>query len=106
MTDAADNDLGIGQGGLGRVITVAILSIAIVVLMVTFLVWNTQETDRAKSLFMYCAAGMRRPLEEIAMAYEDEFGVRVELNFGGSNSLLNQLEVSRMVETASHSMGP
>jgi molybdate transport system substrate-binding protein len=46
-------------------------------------------------LFVYCAAGMRYPLEEIAAAYHQEYGVPVQLQYGGSNTLLGQLEVSR-----------
>ncbi len=46
-------------------------------------------------LFMYCAAGMRYPLEAIAEQYKMEYGVDVQLQYGGSNTLLNQLEVSQ-----------
>lgn len=45
-------------------------------------------------LFMYCAAGMRYPMEEIAKQYEQEYGVVVQLQYGGSNTLLSQLELS------------
>ena len=53
---------------------------------------NEQES---KELLFYCAAGMRYPMDEIAKSYEREFGVSVQLQYGGSNSLLNQLEVSQ-----------
>ena len=96
MTGTSDKELGIGQGGLRRVLTVAILSVAVVVALGCFLVLRTLDTARANSLFMYCAAGMRKPIEEIALAYEEETGVKVELQFGGSNTLLNQLEVSKI----------
>src|SRR5688572_19290592 len=46
-------------------------------------------------LLMYCAAGMRYPLERIAAKYEAEYGIRVNLQYGGSNTLLNQLEVNK-----------
>jgi molybdenum ABC transporter molybdate-binding protein len=53
-------------------------------------------TDSGTSeLLMYCAAGMRYPLEQIAERYETEYGVRVNLQYGGSNTLLNQLEVNK-----------
>lgn len=51
-----------------------------------------QNTDQ---LTMYCAAGLRFPVEEIVARYQDEFGISVELQFGGSNSLLNQIEVNQ-----------
>lgn len=47
------------------------------------------------SLFFYCAAGVRVPINEIATAYEDEFGVTIDIQFGGSNTLLSQIEVAR-----------
>jgi molybdate transport system substrate-binding protein len=52
-------------------------------------------TAPAGELLMYCAAGMRYPMEQITKRYEDEFGVRVNLQYGGSNTLLNQLEVNK-----------
>ncbi len=52
------------------------------------------DTD-AGSLLMYCAAGMRYAIEQVVAQYEDETGVLVELQYGGSNTLLNQLEVNQ-----------
>ncbi|MCO6455344.1 MAG: molybdate ABC transporter substrate-binding protein [Pirellulaceae bacterium] len=46
-------------------------------------------------LLVYCAAGMRYAMDDIARAYRDETGRGVQLTYGGSNTLLNQLEVSR-----------
>lgn len=51
--------------------------------------------DKANVLQVYCAAGLRHPMEEIAANYEEEYGVAVELQFGGSNSLLNQIQVNK-----------
>ncbi len=53
------------------------------------------KEGRSGSLVVYCAAGMRYPLDEIAKRYQREYGVAVSLQYGGSNTLLNQLEVSR-----------
>ncbi|MEM6655256.1 MAG: substrate-binding domain-containing protein, partial [Planctomycetota bacterium] len=47
------------------------------------------------SLMVYCAAVARQPMEAIAERYEAERGVRVELQVGGSNTLLSQAIVSR-----------
>ena len=51
--------------------------------------------DSNRALFLYCAAGMRYPMERIAADYEREYGIMVELQYGGSNTLLSQLQVSR-----------
>lgn len=47
------------------------------------------------SLMLYCAAVLRVPIERIVAAYEQEFGVEVATQFGGSNTLLSQIEVGR-----------
>ncbi|MCA9228780.1 MAG: molybdate ABC transporter substrate-binding protein [Planctomycetales bacterium] len=47
------------------------------------------------NLVVYCAAGMKEPMESIARQYQDEFGVPIQLQYGGSNTLLNQIEVSK-----------
>ena len=49
----------------------------------------------SESLIFYCAAGMKQPVEVIAKDYASEFGVRVQLRYEGSGSLLSSLEVSK-----------
>jgi molybdenum ABC transporter molybdate-binding protein len=51
--------------------------------------------EKVESLFVYCAAGMRYPMEKVCKEYEDEFGIEIQLQYGGSNTLLSQLEVSK-----------
>jgi len=51
---------------------------------------DSQPTE----LFMYCAAGMRYAMEKVVAEYEQETGVQVRLEYGGSNTLLNKLEVN------------
>lgn len=50
---------------------------------------------RVRELKMFCAAGIRAPVELAARQYEAESGVVIALQFGGSNTLLNQLQVAR-----------
>jgi molybdenum ABC transporter molybdate-binding protein len=52
--------------------------------------------EGGSELFVYCAAGMRLPMEQIAGRYQEEFGVQVRLQYGGSNSLLSQIEVGKV----------
>jgi molybdenum ABC transporter molybdate-binding protein len=49
----------------------------------------------AEPLLLYCAAGMRVPVEQAVAAYEREYGVPVHVQYGGSNTLLSQIEVAR-----------
>ena len=56
---------------------------------------NLTDGDDTESIFVYCAAGMRYPMEQIAKRYQTEFGMTIEVQYGGSNTLLNQLQVSK-----------
>ncbi len=50
---------------------------------------------RKQSLLVYCAAGIKVPVEAAAAAYQKEFGTEVQLQFGGSGTLLNNLKVAQ-----------
>jgi len=49
----------------------------------------------ASSLLLYCAAGLKTPVTDVAADYERRFGVRVEIQYGGSGTLLSNLRVAR-----------
>jgi ABC-type molybdate transport system substrate-binding protein len=46
-------------------------------------------------LTVYCAAGIKKPVEAAAAAYRKEFGVAVELQYGGTASLLSAIRVAK-----------
>ncbi len=46
-------------------------------------------------LIVYCAAGLKKPVEAIAEQYRRETGVEVQLQFGGTGSLLSAIRVAR-----------
>jgi molybdate transport system substrate-binding protein len=46
-------------------------------------------------LLVYCAAGIKPPVEAAAKAYEKEFEIPVQLQYGGSGTLLSSLRVSK-----------
>jgi|JI6StandDraft_1071083.scaffolds.fasta_scaffold02098_2 molybdate transport system substrate-binding protein len=46
------------------------------------------------SLTVYCAAGLKKPIEAIAAQYQQEFGTQIELQFGGTGTLLSQLRIA------------
>lgn len=46
-------------------------------------------------LLLYCAAGLKAPVSAVAADYERRFGTRVEIQYGGSGTLLSNLRVSR-----------
>jgi ABC-type molybdate transport system substrate-binding protein len=78
--------------------SLAVFSLVAVVLLVVLL-WRTprrgQSTAAKQSLVLYCAAGIQLPVEEIVSQYQQEFGVPVDLQYGGSGTLLSNLRVAR-----------
>jgi len=56
------------------------------------------EKQGGKSLTVFCGSANKPAMEEIAALYEKEKGVDVDLIFGGSGTLLSQIELSRSGE--------
>ncbi len=48
-----------------------------------------------RPLLLFCAAGVKQPVEAAAREYEQAFGVRVQLQYGGSGTLLSNLRVTQ-----------
>jgi molybdenum ABC transporter molybdate-binding protein len=46
-------------------------------------------------LIVYCAAGIKEPVEKVANEYTQAYGVPVQLQYGGSQTLLANIEVSK-----------
>ncbi|WP_395737724.1 molybdate ABC transporter substrate-binding protein [Prosthecobacter sp.] len=72
----------------------------IIVLCLSALVavaWVALKPAKARSaqLTVFCAAGIKKPIEEIAAAYQKDTGVEVRLQFGGSGTLLSQLKIAK-----------
>lgn len=53
---------------------------------------DTRSTPRA-TLTVFCAAGLKKPVEAVAGAFADT-GIEVRFQFGGSGTLLNQLRIA------------
>ncbi|HNQ74491.1 MAG TPA: substrate-binding domain-containing protein [Verrucomicrobiota bacterium] len=76
-------------------------SVAAMALLVWGLWWPARSRPAAttagseqKPLLMFCAAGLQAPVEAAAHDYEQAFGVRVQLQYGGSGALLSNLRVT------------
>ncbi|MGI9239821.1 MAG: molybdate ABC transporter substrate-binding protein [Verrucomicrobiales bacterium] len=52
------------------------------------------ESD-GETLMVFCAAGLKRPVSEIARRYQEEFGVEVQLQYGGTSTLLSQVQIAK-----------
>lgn len=72
-------------------------SVVAVAALVVLLRWQPGEPPKpaaAKPLLVYCAAGLKPPVEAVAHAYEKECGRAVQLQYGGSGTLLSNLRVA------------
>jgi len=71
--------------------------VVVVILLLTLggvLFSVSRDGERNAGLLVFCAAGLRGPMAEIARNYEAETGVPVRLQLGGSGALEAQLEVA------------
>ena len=71
-------------------------SIALVCLLYFGNPKKSSSLQISRTIQLLAAAGLREPIEEIARKYEAECGVKVDIQFGGSNSLLSQIKVDRI----------
>jgi len=53
------------------------------------------ETEEPQSLLVYCGAGMRKPMDEIGSLFFEEYGIPINYNYAGSNTLLSQMELTQ-----------
>src|SRR5436190_7614375 len=73
-------------------------SVAILAGLVGLLFWDHDRPFAGAApepLVVYCAAGIKAPVEAVARDYEKAYGVRVQPQYGGSQTLLANLEVGR-----------
>lgn len=84
-------------------------SIAAFILLGGLLIWNpldrrpevattqpsTQPAAPGEPLLLYCAAGIRKPVAAAAEQYEREYGQRVQIQYGGSQTLLANIQLSK-----------
>jgi molybdate transport system substrate-binding protein len=52
-------------------------------------------TEEPHSLLVYCGAGMRKPMDELGSLFFEEYGISVNYNYAGSNTLLSQMELTQ-----------
>lgn len=76
---------------LRKIIALVLISAAAALLVLALR--QAPSTDR--SLMVYCAAGMKQPVEQIALQFEKESGTQIELQFGGTGTLLSQLRIAK-----------
>jgi len=72
-----------------------VLFLALSTVMLCGCVGTSEETEESsgEELLVYCGAGMREPMDEIAMIFEEKEGIPVRYTYGGSAQLLSQIEL-------------
>lgn len=66
--------------------------------LVALLWWKPERPaskERKGPLTIYCAAGIKPPVEAVGREYERIYGVPIQLQYGGSGTLLSNLRVAR-----------
>lgn len=84
------------RGRMDRATGLALGSLAVLAgLVIALLPADYGPDQRGTRLFLYCAAGIKPPVEAAAREYERRFGVAVDIQYGGSGTLLSNLSVTR-----------
>lgn len=75
----------------------AVLFILLAVLFAGVALYQRRNAHSAAAptLTVYCAAGLKRPIDAIAEQYRKEAGVEVRVQYGGSGTLLSALRVAK-----------
>ena len=83
------------RGGLPPMVLVMLGSLLLVALLVAALGrLRSQPAHHIPPLLLYCAAGVKAPIDEIARRYTDEYGIPIDIQYGGSGTLLGQIEIN------------
>jgi molybdate transport system substrate-binding protein len=85
------------RGAIDRLTVVALASVMVLVALVAWLnsgLGGGAKTAVNQPLIVYCAGGLKAPLEAIRADYERETGQSVQIQYGGSNTLLANLKIS------------
>jgi len=69
-------------------------SLVVMVLLILLLwkPWEDEGISNETSLQIYCAAGMRRAVDEVVANYKKEYGVKVTVDSGPSGELLSRIK--------------
>jgi molybdate transport system substrate-binding protein len=76
----------------------AIISLPVAAVLVGLLASSPRhgaDSNGQEPLILYCAAGLVKPIKQIARDYEEEFGQAIQLELGGSGKLLSQISLTR-----------
>ncbi len=67
----------------------------VLILALAVVMMGCAQKSEQKVLHVYCGAGMRKPMDEIAKEFEQEYGVKVLCDYAGSGYLLAKIEATK-----------
>lgn len=71
-------------------------SLALLLALIWSLPGGRDENAGAGHLTLYCAVGLKPPVEAAALEYEERYGVHIDITYGGSGTLLGNLKLSHL----------
>lgn len=92
------------RGSANLLLVLACVSIAVLIGLLGLLYWVGREASspaveytagKFEPLTIFCAAGLRYPLDQIVDNYTGTYGRPVSVQYGGSNTMLSQLAVGK-----------
>ncbi|MEC8989527.1 MAG: substrate-binding domain-containing protein, partial [Verrucomicrobiota bacterium] len=90
-----DADYRYGRSGQGGVVWF-VLTTVLVGALVYFLNRDADDGQGGeKTLVVYCAAGVKKAVEEAAGKFEQETGAKMSLEYGSSGVLANKLKIDK-----------
>jgi molybdate transport system substrate-binding protein len=78
-----------------HVVVIGLSAIVVLVAMLTILSRPAEDAGSGPPLLVYCAAGIKPPVLELAREFEEKYGTPIQLQYGGSGTLLSNVEVSQ-----------
>ncbi|MFQ5730600.1 MAG: molybdate ABC transporter substrate-binding protein [Planctomycetaceae bacterium] len=83
-------------GASSQALVYGIASLAVIGLLGWLLMGIGGEDDGPDELVLYCAAGIQKPVAEAVQQYQEEtFGIPVRIQYGGSGTLLANLQTAK-----------
>ena len=92
------------RGSANLLLVLVCISVALLIGLLGLLYWigqtatsspNGTSSEGCKPLTIFCAAGLRYPLDQIVADYTTTYGRPVSVQYGGSNTMLSQLTVGK-----------
>lgn len=78
-----------------RLILFGLVAVVLLIALLTILSKPSDSDGSEEALLVYCAAGIKPPVLQLAQDFEKEYGVKIQLQYGGSGTLLSNITVSR-----------